>query len=601
MKIVRFTKKVKLLLILTILASTLYCQTNTIKILTDLGTKYDYSYSIELQNDGKVVQAGDAWGTPCLIRFDTTGNLDNTFGNGGKIIATWDSGRNPSDNDIKIQQDGKIVLGTSYYNGEDEDFIIARYIHDGSLDDSFGTNGKVITQIGSYNDRCNTIAIQSDGKILAAGGMNNSPASNYEYDFVLVRYNTNGTLDSTFGEDGVVVTNIGLKSNLANSMVVQPDGKIILAGEASDSIFSDFATVRYNTNGTLDSNFGNNGIVRTELSSRYDFAKSIVLQLDGKIIAAGSSQSGLSQYNFAMIRYNTDGTIDNTFGTNGIVSSDFGSDFGNDIALQADGKIIMVGSSATGTIYDIATLRFDSFGIIDKSFGNDGMIRTSLGNGDSEGHSVCLKDDGEIIIAGIYNHGSPDYFDFALVRLFSVLMPSVSPVLSSPPDETTDIQYNPTFIWNSVSDATSYNLEVSTSQDFSTAVFLETDIITTGYSVEELNANTTYFWRVNAVIEGEIGPWSDIWSFTTSDVSNIYTSNFEYIELFPVPVQDILFINGKGLNIVTISVLSMDGILIKQIEGIGIKEIDFSDLQSGIYVVRFIYEKTTYIKFVTKI
>lgn len=593
-------KKVQLTFIVIFMSLTLYCQTNTIKILTDLGTRYDYSCSIELQDDGKVIQAGDAYGTPCIIRFDTTGVLDYTFGNNGKIFATWNCGSNPADNNIKIQQDGKIVLGTSYYNGTDQDFVIARYNNDGSPDLSFGVNGKIIKSIGNYNDRCTSVALQSDGKILAAGGVNNDSSGNYQYDFALIRINSDGVIDNTFGNNGVAVTNIGLKNNIANSIVVQSDNKIILAGEANDSIFSDFALVRYNSDGTLDNSFGNNGIVRTALSSTYDFAKSIVLQPNGKILVAGSSQSGLSNYDFTIVRYNMDGTIDNNFGVNGIVSTDIGVDFGKDIALQQDGKIILVGSSTSGTIYDIATLCYDSLGVLDDSFGNNGFLSTSFGSGDSEGSAVCLKDDGEIIIAGSYNHGSPDYFDFATVRLFSNLTPNFTPSLSSPLNGTTGLSDEIVLSWNIVYGASNYNIQVSTSPDFSILVVDETLINSTNYIAYGFSDNTKYYWRVNANVNGTIGAWSNIWSFSTGVVNVVYESSNDYLKIYPVPAQDKLYIDGIELKNVSISILSINGVIIKQIKGFSVKEIDVSDLQSGIYLVKISNERIGYLIPITK-
>ena len=593
-------RKLLLTIIVILLSISMHSQTSTFKFLTDLETKYDYSYSLELQSDGKVLQAGDAWGQPCMVRFDTSGNLDNTFGEGGKVFATWSCGSNPSDNDIKIQQDGKIVFGTSYFNGTDEDFIVARYNSDGTQDVNFGTEGKVIIPIGAYHDRCNAIAIQSDGKIIAGGGTNNAPGSNHEYDFALVRINLDGTIDNAFGNNGIVVTNIGLKNNIAYSVAVQPDNKIILAGEANDSIFSDFALVRYNPDGTLDNSFGNNGIVRTELSSTYDLAKSVILQPNGKILVAGSSQSSLSNDDFAIVRYNPDGTVDINFGVNGAVQTDLGNDYGNDIALQKDGKIILIGSSATGTIYDFAALCYDTLGVLDDSFGNNGVIRTSFGSGDSDGNAVCLKDDGEIIIAGSYNHGSPDYIDFATVRLFSNITPSSIPLLISPINETMGLSTDITFLWNGVYDASSYKLQVSSSYDFNSLVVDQAVINATGYLAIDLISNTTYYWRVNANIGASTGDWSEIWSFSTGTVNVKYEINDDYINIYPVPVQEKLQIDGKELKAYNISIISTKGAILKQVKGFGLTVIDVADLQRGIYLVKISDEKNELNKYIMK-
>lgn len=600
MEIVKLTIKAKLILFFVLLASNIFCQTNTIKFLTDLGTNYDYSYSIELQSDGKVIQAGDAWGTPCMIRFNLDGILDHTFGTGGKVFAPWSCGSNPSDNDIVCQPDGKIILGTSYFNGNDEDFIVARYNSDGTLDNSFGAGGKVITPIGLYNDICNAIAIQSDGKILAAGGTNNASASNYKYDFALVRYSINGEIDTTFGTNGVVITNIGLENNIAYSMVVQPDDKVILVGEANDGMFCDFAVVRYRPDGALDNSFGNNGIVRTEISNLDDFAKSVILQPDGKILAAGSTRPNFHDYDFAIVRYNINGTPDSTFGTNGIVMTDKGTDFGQDIALQPDGKIILVGSSTTGTIYDIATLCYDSTGVLDNSFGINGLISTSLGDGDSEGHAVCLKDNGEILIAGSYNHGAPDYFDFASVWLFSDLNPVSKPLLIAPLNGTTDLSKEVTFLWSIVPGAISYIIQVSTSSDFSTLVANDTITNSTGHVVDDLSYNTTFYWRVNATVNGATSDWTDVWIFSTEDDTGIPEFGNGGPKIYPVPAKDKLFIEGIELKNASISIISANGMIINQMIGLCTNEIDLSGLTTGIYVIKISNERTNYLKLFTK-
>ncbi len=413
------SEKAKMMLVIVLAAPAVIGQNNTIKKVTDLGTRYDYSYSIELQEDGKIVQAGDASGNPCIIRFDTTGFLDHSFGQDGKVFASWDCGSNPADNDIKVQPDGKIVLGTHYFNGSDVDFIVARYHSDGSSDVSFGNNGQVITPIGKFNDRCNAISLLTDGSILASGGTNITPDNSH---FALVKYLPDGKIDSTFGYDGVAITHLGSGYNMAYSMAIQQDQKIVVAGEASDSIYSNFALVRYNSDGSLDHEFGDGGIVRTALSPNDDVAKSVVIQPDGKIVVAGSSRSDPSNSDFAIVRYTENGSLDETFGVSGKVITDFGNDYGFDIALQSNGAMILVGSSTSGTLYDFATLRFDSSGTLDTAFGIDGLLISSFGPKDSEGISVCLKEDGEIIVAGYYNHGTSKYFDFATLRLFSSLI-----------------------------------------------------------------------------------------------------------------------------------------------------------------------------------
>jgi uncharacterized delta-60 repeat protein len=193
-------------------------QKNTIKIIADLDTHHDFASSIAIQKDNKVVVAGDAWGRPCMIRFDTTGNLDFTFGQEGKVFAAWDCGCNPCKTAIKFQEDGKIVLGTRFHNGLDTDFIIARFYPDGTPDLTFGENGAVVPQIGPSDDWCNCIDVQQDGKILAGGASETAPGADDDCRFGLARYNQDGTMDASFGDNGIVTTRIGQKYSFAHSV-----------------------------------------------------------------------------------------------------------------------------------------------------------------------------------------------------------------------------------------------------------------------------------------------------------------------------------------------------------------------------------------------
>ena len=577
-------------------------QNSTIQVLTDLGTRYDYAYSIALQPDGKVLVAGDAWGNPCIIRFDTTGMLDNSFGSGGKVIETWDCGSNPADGEIEIQNNGKIVLGTRYHNGANTDFLMARYHDDGSPDASFGENGKVITPIGGHHDWCNAIAIQSDGKILAGGSTDTSPEGDSRHDFALVRYHADGSRDASFGNNGIVITHIGLSYNVAYSLAIQHDGKIIMAGEANDSIFSDFAVVRYHSDGSLDNSFGDQGIVRTALSESYDFAKSVVVQDDEKILVAGSAQNGLSNYNCALVRYNTDGLPDETFGTNGVVISDISNEMGNAVALQPDHKIVLAGLFTNTTIWDFAVFRYHPDGALDNSFGTNGLLTASFGRGDSEGNALAIGADGEILLAGSFNHGSPDYFDFALLRLFSSLSgPSLSaPTLISPADGATGQSTSLEMTWSSVPGAISYNIQISASPQFDPVLISHIGWSSNSLISSGLNSNTSYYWRVSGTGSNASSEWSDTWAFATGETTGIDDMGAERIKVYPLPLTHKLFVDGIDGEMTTVSIYSIEGRIIKQVEGVGIKEIDFTDIPNGIYLLGIFNFQISYTRKIVK-
>ena len=303
--------------------------------------------SIAIQSDGKILAAGQ--GSQGLIRFNSNGSLDATFGNGGTAIISGDAVANA----VTIQNDGKIIVACESQGGT---YIsLLRFTANGTLDSSFGFNG-IATKSGLGG---RALAIQSDGKIAVAGFTKNS--SPYGYDFALVRYNTNGSLDSTFGTGGIVSTAIG-DFAIAEAIAIQSDGKILLAGWTIAD--GGFVLARYNTNGSLDNTFGNNGIVNTNISD-VEKVNSLVIQSDGKIIAGGYSISGSDfALNLSVVRYKTNGSLDSTFGNAGIVATPVGN-HNTDLyyikcalALQSDGKIIAAGVSAFNNNYDFALVRY---------------------------------------------------------------------------------------------------------------------------------------------------------------------------------------------------------------------------------------------------
>jgi uncharacterized delta-60 repeat protein len=285
------------------------------------------------------------------------------------------------------------------------------YAQPGSLDLSFDNDGIVTTAFGNNTDQGYSVAIQSDGKIVVAGYSYNGS----DYDFALVRYNADGSLDNSFDSDGKITTAIGNGDDLGFSVGIQSDGRIVVAGKSSNGSNDDFALVRYNTDGSLDNSFDSDGKVTTAIGSSNDIGNSIVIQSDGKIVVTGSSYNG-SNSDFALVRYNADGSLDNTFDSDGKVTTTIGSgnDYGASVAIQSDGKIVVAGSSFNGSNYDFALVRYDTDGSLDNTFDSDGKVTTAIGSGDDKGSSVAKQSDGKIMVAGLTYNGSD--FDFALVR-----------------------------------------------------------------------------------------------------------------------------------------------------------------------------------------
>jgi uncharacterized delta-60 repeat protein len=250
------------------------------------------------------------------------GDLDPSFGTGGKVITPISPGNGvDTARGVAVQSDGRIVAaGHTFNDSTGIDFALVRYNADGTLDTTFGTSGKVTTNtsISNGEDIAYAVAIQSNGRIVAAGYAFNTATSG---DFVLARYNSDGTLDTTFGTGGKAITNFNIFGSFdqAHAVAIQTDGKIVAAGLSS----SDFALARYNEDGTLDATFGTGGKVTTNISpiNADDAIHAVTIQADGRVVAAGYANNGAtgSDPDFALARYNADGTLDTSFGTAGRV------------------------------------------------------------------------------------------------------------------------------------------------------------------------------------------------------------------------------------------------------------------------------------------
>lgn len=409
---------------------------------------HDLLAHVALQADGKIVAAGGSEFDLALTRYHSDGSLDSTFGANGRVTTDFSS--NPFTNlsfesasSVVLQADGKIlVAGNITGTNGTTDFLLVRYNPDGSLDDgslndstlgdSFGTAGKVTTD---FDGQANVLAlsVQSDGRIVAAGALSTEHTADK---FALARYNPDGSLDVNFGGQGKVVSDfstagfLGFDRAQFSGAAFQADGKIVVAGSAqSDSTGTvDFAMARYNADGSLDSGFGTNGKVATDFTSRIDFALTVGFQSDGKIVAVGESDSNdFTNGYFAVARYNTDGSLDDgspndntpgdSFGTAGLVTTPVGASFAGaaTVAFQADSKILVAGYGD----YDpgqgnFALARYHSDGSLDNSFGIGGKITTDFA-GNDYAVSVAVQINAKIVVAGA-TIGQTNTYDFALAR-----------------------------------------------------------------------------------------------------------------------------------------------------------------------------------------
>ncbi|MCP4168951.1 MAG: hypothetical protein GY759_24065, partial [Chloroflexi bacterium] len=263
-------------------------------------------------------------------------------------------------------------------------------------------DGSVTTDFGSGDDIGAGFTLQSDGKMLAIGKSWNGS----DDDFALTRYNTDGSLDTTFGGgDGIVTTAIGSGDDRAKDVTVQSDGKILVTGLSHNGTDWDFALTRYNSDGTLDTSFGGgDGILTTAIGAGDDSAVSVTMQSDGKILVAGNSDNG-SDKDLALVRYNTDGSLDTSFDGDGILTTAFGSanDSGSSVAVQSNGKILVAGTSFNGSDWDFSLARYNTDGSLDTSFDGDGKLTTGFTGDDASSLDLNVLSDGRILLAGYVN------------------------------------------------------------------------------------------------------------------------------------------------------------------------------------------------------
>ena len=365
-------------------------------VTTSIGAGNDAGNAVVIQKDGKILVAGSSGAGLALVRYKTDGSPDDTFGKRGAVVTHVAPG-NAVANSVALQGDGKIVLAGYHGIFPDHHVVVARYDTHGALDPAFGSGGVVSTAIGSAADQGRSVAIQADGRIVVAGFRSNGSNA----DILVVRYDADGSPDKTFGSGGVVTTAVGPANEVARSVVVQRDGKILVAGYSYTprSFAYEFVVARYETNGRLDRTFDGDGVLTTDLVRENDYAESIAVQDDGKIVVGGYSFTG----SLCLARYGADGALDPTFGAKGKVVTAFASAYQHDysIAIQRDGRILLGGYGALRDgKSDFALVRYTRAGELDGTFGTSGVVTTPIGTGDDIAASVALQSDGKIVLAG---------------------------------------------------------------------------------------------------------------------------------------------------------------------------------------------------------
>jgi uncharacterized delta-60 repeat protein len=410
-------------------------------VATSLGNGDDMAEDLAVGADGSVVVVGNRHNGQSndivLVRYTNDGAFDAAFGVGeddgtpnGVVNISLGEG-NDFGTAVAAQADGKLLVAGYHEEGASTNMVVLRVNTDGTLDQTFGTaddgteNGIVNISLGDGNDIARDIAVQADGKIVVAG---DSVSADGSANIIVARLNADGSVDESFGQsedgtpNGFVATSLGNGDDKANALVLQADGKIVVAGNrVAEDGSSNIIVARYDASGVPDASFGVSGddgtpegFVNISLGEGNDMARDVALQADGKIAIAGDSVTADGSSNFILARLNADGTPDDSFGVaedgtpNGFVSTSLGE--GNDVAtglaVQADGRLVVAGYHQEGDSTNIAIARYETDGSLDQSFGTaddgteNGIVNISLGDGDDMANAVAMQGDKLIVAAG---------------------------------------------------------------------------------------------------------------------------------------------------------------------------------------------------------
>ncbi|MGH8066966.1 MAG: DUF4214 domain-containing protein [Candidatus Entotheonellia bacterium] len=383
----------------------------------------DFANALVVQPDGNLVVAGLSSGDGVthvlLVRYLPDGGVDGSFGHGGKVTTTV--GTRSGANAVLQQPDGKLVVaGFSAASMEvPGDVLLARYLPDGRLDASFGIGGAVTTDFGA-GDQANALILQPDGKLVVAGGSSPGP---HVGNTILARYHPDGSLDGSFGVGGKAIVNLGGASNGASALLIQPDGKLVVTGFAGASrvMPSSLVIARFQPEGSLDPTFGQAGKVTFTSPSA---GQALIQQPDGNLVVAGSFSTSSSS-GLLLVRYLPDGRMDPAFGTAGVVMTDVGVPaLPRALIQQPDGKLVAGGYRAANGANDILLVRYLPDGSLDPAFGTGGSVITDAGGGELAS-ALFQQPDGALVVAGWFSGSGAT--DILVARYQALGCPLVNP------------------------------------------------------------------------------------------------------------------------------------------------------------------------------
>lgn len=490
--------------------------------------------------------------TFCGTAFSQAGSLDPTFGADGTVSVAISSVDNEGDA-VAIQSDGKIIVAGTSGPGNNLQMTVIRYNADGTMDSSFGENGFTVINPGNGQSFIKGASVQNDGKIVLAGY---TWSSSFSGDFIVVRLNEDGSFDNSFGENGLVVVDSGM-SEVSSSMEIQADGKILVAGDQNDK----FAVARFNTDGSMDTDFGNEGWAVVQVGGVWSWARDITIQQDGKILLGGYSLDNGNR--MAAVRLNTDGTPDGDFGNGGIVNFNVGqgNDFADGIAVQEDGKILLGGHkwvSNQPLRHDFVVVRLNTDGSFDSSYGTGGVASANIVNGGNYTASMTVQEDGKAIIAG--NTEDEGDWDVAMVRFNT--------------DGTLD---------SSFGDGGKVSTDIHGGPDVGNAVAVQADgrIVLVGTTVDDVP---------EFLVARYLG-----------DSMGLEEADSHSIQIYPNPASNELNIKFADNKEYAVEIFDMTGRKVISTKAGNSSKINVANLSSGVYVIRIDHNgKVETMKFIKK-
>ncbi len=440
---------------------------------------HSFVSDLAIQSDGKILAGGTTSGNfynaMASVRLQANGQPDNSFNQDG-IVESYLFVTNLDGKSLALQSDGKIIQqGIHKMESKNEEIILVRYLANGNLDENFGSNGKVTTDVGTSDDVGVCMSIQSDNKIIVAGYSYNGQ----NYDFMMTRYLSNGSQDNSFSADGKIIMPFGSTGNDgAQAIAVQKDGKILVGGFTEVNNETQFAIMRFTPQGNLDQTFNNTGKLSIDVSAEGNEAiKAIKIQQDGKIILAGDAFNGVNN-DFALVRINPNGSLDKSFSGDGILMIDINNNYNEaaDAEMLTDGKIIIGGNCIVNNYYEFALARVTSDGQLDPGFADRGIAILAIGPGNDILSSIALQSDGKLLLGG------SSYIDYRVEFTVARVLTKLNVGVLDHEYEPFPLQYYPNPI------STEINLEYDLTQEEEISISL---MDLSGNEVDPLMINET--------------------------------------------------------------------------------------------------------------